>query len=277
MSSRRPLIDVLEPLTPAQSIKVVGAVQVRMGSSRLPGKALIDLAGRPLLAVLIDRVRQSRRIDQVVIATTRAPEDDALEQFGAHHNVPVYRGETDDIIARLEGACRLLNGDIVVRLWGDSPLVDAKVLDEVIRRVIERRLDYVATFYPRRTFPAGFDADAFRHEALVRLRRSRPDPFIQQFPFEHIVESGEFRWGQVMHGEDLSHLHLTVDYAADLALVERIYRELQRSRGLDFSLDDVLDELQRHPDLLEEAGGLERNIEYQALRQTRHQDPGADH
>jgi spore coat polysaccharide biosynthesis protein SpsF (cytidylyltransferase family) len=242
---------------------VVIAVQARMGSTRLPGKTLIDLAGRPMLARLVERMRRARTADRVVIAATTAREDALLEDFARTERVDLYRGSVDDIASRLLGAADTFGADIVARVWGDSPLMDPAIVDSAVSRLEQESLDHVCTFFPRRTYPAGFDVDVYRASALRRLIEQTTDPFFREFPFEFVHRTPGFRHATLEHTPDLSALELTVDYEADLELVRTFFETLGPDAA--FTLSDIAALLDADQSLGAGREQLERNPEYRRL------------
>jgi len=123
--------------------RTVAVIQARMGSTRLPGKVLKPIAGRPLLWHIVHRLKACRRIDAIAIATTTNPLDQAIVEFGKANDVPVVRGPEDDVLARFAQAAELLDADIIVRVSSDAPFLDAGFIDHLIASLIEQGGDYV--------------------------------------------------------------------------------------------------------------------------------------
>ena len=112
--------------------KIVASIEARMTSSRLPGKVLMEINGKPVLEILIDRLKRSKYINEIVIATSSNDADDRIEELGKELNVAVFRGSEDDVLGRVVGAVETLKGDIIVEITGDCPLMDPEVMDSVI-------------------------------------------------------------------------------------------------------------------------------------------------
>src|SRR5262245_38742804 len=125
------------------AMRIVGLVQARMGSSRIPGKVLEPIGGVPMVQRIVERVAAARHIANVAIATSTAETDDRLVEFARHHGIPCFRGPVDDIITRLHGATAGLGGDAVVRVWGDCPFVDPGVLDDGVDLLVDGGYDFV--------------------------------------------------------------------------------------------------------------------------------------
>ena len=217
---RRHLVDVREILN------VVAVVQARMGSSRLPGKVLEDIAGAPLLARVVERAEAATGVGAVTIATSTARRDDAIEALAAKIGVDCYRGSEEDVLSRVLGAARKADADVVVRLTGDCPLLDPELIDQVIARVLssESPCDYASNVL-RRTYPKGLDAEALHIDALVRIARLSESAEAREHVtwFAYRERPDLFLLGSVEIAEDFSHLDWSVDDREDLDLVRGLY------------------------------------------------------
>ena len=137
---------------------IAAIVQARMGSTRLPGKTLADVAGKPMLARLVERARRIPRVERVIIATTEKPADEAILRFAADHGLPAYAGSEEDVLDRFYRAARRFGVSVVVRVTPDCPLLDPAVSGLVVDRFVEARgaVDYASNTHPP-TFPDGLD------------------------------------------------------------------------------------------------------------------------
>ena len=249
-------------------MNVVGIIQARMGSSRLPGKVLRPIEGYPLLGHVIDRCRASRHMDCLAIATTRQEQDDAIVEFARGlSGVVVSRGSTDDVLERYFHCARETGADVIVRITADDPLKDAEIIDRAVDALLEDPdLDYCSnTLKP--SFPEGFDIEAFRMGALreaheqaeLASEREHVTPFIWK-------NTRRFNVRNFAHTEDLSSWRLTVDKPQDLELIQLIYARLsgegQWERGNLFSWEQVIGLLKEHPEYLEINKGTVRNEGY---------------
>ncbi len=240
--------------------RIVGIVQARLGSRRLPGKSLLDLAGKPLLQQVVERMRACRGIEDIVLATTGEPEDRPLLDLALALGADAYAGSVDDVLDRMYHAASLARAEVIVRITGDDPLKDPGVTDMIIDRLLHGGWDYASnTIVP--TFPEGVDIEVFTCEALGRAwrearlpsEREHVTPFIWKHP-------DRFRTLNVTHTVDLSGLRWTVDYPEDLAFVRAVYGELYR--GSVFGMDAVLALLERRPELARLNAGRIRNEGY---------------
>jgi glutamate-1-semialdehyde aminotransferase/spore coat polysaccharide biosynthesis protein SpsF (cytidylyltransferase family) len=239
---------------------IAAIVQARMGSSRLPGKTLADVAGRPMLARLVERARRIEGVEAVVIATTDQPADDAIVAFAATAGLPVHRGSEADVLDRVHEAAARFAVSVIVRVTPDCPLLDPAVAGRVLARFRAGGLDYASNTQPP-TFPDGQDTEVFSFAALdtawrqARLasEREHVTPFIWKQPHR-------FRLANVVHTEDLSRLRWTVDEPADLAFVRAVYARLGADRP--FGMAEILALLAREPALLELNRTYRRNEGY---------------
>jgi spore coat polysaccharide biosynthesis protein SpsF len=223
-------------------------VQARMTSTRLPGKVLEDLAGRPMLARQLGRLRACRNVDELVVATTTNATDDPLVALADAEGARWFRGSEHDVLSRYAGAAREAAADVVVRVTSDCPLIDPDEVDVVIA-ALEPGIDYAANIIERR-LPQGLDTEALWRDVLERM-----DRIASSVPArEHVTwfcrdERPElFVNRSVVRPYDASDLRWTVDTPDDLALVRRLYTELglaERPRPLG----EILAHVRAHPDL----------------------------
>lgn len=240
---------------------IAAIVQARMGSTRLPGKVLKKILGEPMLWHLVNRVKKSRYIDTVIIATTKDKKDDVIEEFANKYNLGIYRGSENDIVDRYYNAARKYNADVIVRIGGDCPLIDPEIIDKPIGQFLSYKADYANNSNPP-TFPVGLAIEIYSFNTLERMWEETKDPFFREYPFEYIyANQNSFRAVYVKNDVDLSGIHLTVDYIEDFELITKIFEELY-SEHMVFYMKDILDLIDKHPELRAINIGLRRNIEY---------------
>jgi len=226
-------------------------IQARLGSQRLAGKALRLIAGKPLLQHVIERIRLAQMIDDVYVATTSQPADDAIENFCRPLDVEVYRGSTADVLGRMRNAAHAFNIDSLVRITADSPLIDPEIVDFVLARHLAARNDLTTTYHSK-TFPGGTILSVIEYPALEYLASTATRPDVR----EHLItdldslHAGGYRV-EVLDAPPCwrrPEVKLSVDYLEDLLLVEEIIRHCQE-RGLMPSLVDVIALLDKQPEL----------------------------
>lgn len=239
-------------------------IQARMGSTRLPGKVLADIAGKPMIQRVFERVKAAKLLDKVILATTREESDLPLVTLGKNLDVEVFQGSLNDVLDRYFQAARFFGVKIVVRITGDCPLVDPVLIDRAIAAYLEGDFDYVSTAYPVPTFPDGVDVEVFSFQVLegawrkatLKSEREHVTPYIWKNP--HI-----FRLKSVVNPEDLSALRWTVDEERDLKFVREVYRRLEDGKTKIFGMDQVLGLLKRHPEISMINQGIRRNEGYE--------------
>jgi spore coat polysaccharide biosynthesis protein SpsF len=241
--------------------KVMAIVQARMGSTRLPGKVLAEVAGRPMLAHVLERVGCARRLDGVILAVTTAPADAPLLEQAAEWRALAFAGSEEDVLDRFYQAALAHGAEVIVRVTSDCPLIEPAVIDRVTEVFLQGGFDYVCNTQPP-TFPDGLDTEVFScevlsqtwHEAHWASEREHVTPYIWKHP-------EIFRLYTVRHEPDLSSLRWTVDTVEDLAFVRAVYDHLYRPGDI-FGLDEVLTLLERKPALLELNAAQIRNEGY---------------
>jgi spore coat polysaccharide biosynthesis protein SpsF len=248
---------------------VLAILQARMSSSRLQGKVLADVQGAPMLARQIERIRRSRKVDELCLATSTAVSDDPVAALCEGIGVRVARGSLEDVLDRYYQAALPVRPAHVVRVTGDCPLIDPAVIDEAIGLHLSGAFDYTSnTIHP--TYPDGLDVEVFRFDALrqawseARLasQREHVTPFIKQQP-------ERFRLGELRNPVDLNALRWTVDYPRDLEMVRQVYAALYPTKP-DFRMQDILELLERRPDIGTVNVDVERDEGYrQSLEQDR--------
>ncbi len=239
---------------------VAAIIQARTGSSRLPGKVLMDLCDRPMLEHIVRRVQACRGADVVCVATTTLERDDELAAVAQRSRAEVFRGSEEDVLARYAGAARWLGARIVVRVTADCPLYDPDLLAEMLaargRLVAERgEVDYYSNC-GQRTFPRGLDTEIVLAATLAVAEREATQPFEREHVTPFIRDRPQ-RFSLVDHLNtegDWSALRWTVDEPEDFELVRRIYDELDGGRR--FGRHEVRALLERRPEWLEINAGI---------------------
>lgn len=233
---------------PERERSVVAVVQARMGSTRLPGKVLADIAGRPMLERVVERVRRASMVHDVIVATSTDPQDDPIAAWCAHHHTRCFRGSEADVLDRIYHAARQAGADVVVRVTADCPLIDAAVVDRVVARYLQGAHDYVTNTL-RYTLPDGLDVEVFGMDALAQVWREARLLADREHVTTYFRTSGHFRIANVEHTPDLSALRQrwTVDDPADLEFVRAVYAALGSGDG--FGLTEVLDLLEGRSEL----------------------------
>ena len=254
--------------------RVLAVVQARLGSTRLPGKALLTIAGRPMLSHVLARARAVPGVDRTVLATTASSEDEALVQLAQGEGVPSVRGSVEDVLDRFHSALRAHPADAIVRVTADCPLLDPEVSGLVVRDYLAHRdeADYVSNIEPP-TYPDGLDTEVVSAAALERAWREARLPSDREHVTTYMRDKRNgYRVRNVVHGEDLSAHRWTVDEPRDLEFVRAVYAELAPDGRRIFGMREVLDLLQRRPELSMLNAGIARN---EGLLRSRRRDLAA--
>lgn len=226
----------------------VAIIQARMSSARLPGKTLMNLAGRPLLRHVVDRIAASDTIDKIVLATSDAPADDVLSVWAESAGIFCYRGSESDVLDRYYRAARACGAKIIARVTADDPFKDPTVLDRVVRHLHERELDFAYNTQPP-TFPEGLDTEVFTFSALEEAARNSQDPFEREHVTQYFYRHPErFCQENIACDRMLSHLRWTIDTPADLLMAQAVYDHLFNDNYI-FLMDDILDLIEDYPEI----------------------------
>lgn len=261
-----------------------------MGSSRLPGKVLLDIGGKPMLQWVIERTRRAAQVHEVMVATTDDPSDDPIAAFCTARGVPYYRGSAFDVLDRYYNAARSQLAEIVVRITADCPLIDPLLIDRTLDAFMGRfqkqdeligtrpanlavptrrfPFDFVANRLPppfRRTYPIGLDVEVCTFSGLEMVWDAAIEPFEREHVMPYFYEQpGRFGVLLVNHTEDLGALRWTVDTPEDLAFVREVAARFNGQNN--FTWLDVLDLVRREPQL----AAINAHIQHKSMTDTDH-------
>lgn len=233
-------------------MRIVAVIQARVGSSRLPGKVLLPLRGRPLLERMLSRVAHARELDEVVVATTRLAADDSIRALMASLGVRCVSGDPTDLVDRHLAAARATNADAIVKIPSDCPLIDPTVIDQTVGYFRSQfpRFAFVSNLHPP-TWPDGNDVEVMSREALEITVREATRPFEREHTTPFIWDQpARFALGNVTWstGLDLSASHrLTLDYPEDYALISTVFEAIGHGDNPPFSVAAIVDYLNAHP------------------------------
>lgn len=234
--------------------RTVAIVQARIASSRLPGKVLYELAGRPLICLMIDRLERSARLDDIVVATGDGKANDAIASVLKERDVAVFRGSESDVLARYAGAAAAHDADIVVRLTADCPLMDADVVDRMIAARERDGLDFCTNVLPP-SWPDGLDVavftsaalDAAHCEATLESDREHVVPWMWR---QSNLEGGtRLRAANISAETPCPGHRWTVDEAADYRMVRALAAELGPEQMVKAGYREIVELLERRPEI----------------------------
>ena len=240
--------------------KTVAIIQARMGSSRLPGKVLLDIAGKPMIEHVIERIQRAEALDAVLVATTTDEADRPIADFCVSLGIPSTRGSLHDVLDRYYQAAKAHEADIIVRITADCPLIDPDLVNQTVRLIAGQRavnLDFACNRLPppfTRSFPIGLDVEACTFAVLECAWKEAREPFQREHVMPYIYEGVTlapvdpslatgtsprgFRIGQLHHEPDYGSLRWTVDTLEDLAFVSQVFARFNNRN--DFSWQEVL-------------------------------------
>ncbi len=231
-------------------MKTLITIEARMRSTRLPGKVLMPVLGRPLLALMIERLQRVWQADEIVVATTTNVADDPIVNLARQLGVGWFRGSEEDVLDRVLKAAQLAKADVLVELTGDCPLIDPAVVDQIIATFYSNQVDYCSNTL-QRTYPRGMDTQVFPVSVLAEVATLTQDPADHEHVSLYIYEHPErYRLLNVASGLQaaIARLRLTVDTAEDFQLVRHIYEILYPSKP-DFGLVDIIKLFEHRSDL----------------------------
>ncbi|NNE21962.1 MAG: glycosyltransferase family protein [Rhizobiales bacterium] len=204
-------------------------IQARMGSSRLPGKVMKPLAGKPALWHVVDRAGRCRLIDEIVIASTTEPADQRIVDYCKDQGWNVTRGSESDVLERYHQTAIAYAADIVIRITSDCPLIDPGILTRLIREFTAGDVDYMSTNYPSRTFPVGCDCEIMTVEALDRAHKEATAPYDREHVTPYLYTNPDrFRVAGIIDDQNHANVRLTLDTAQDYDLLAAIYERYYR-------------------------------------------------
>jgi spore coat polysaccharide biosynthesis protein SpsF len=235
-------------------MKIITVIQARMSSTRLPGKVMLPLLGKPLLIRMIERVNSAKLVGDVIVATSTNADDNEIDILCNQNNLICSRGHLTNLLDRHYQAAKQFNADAVVKIPSDCPLIDPKVIDKVIERYINSdEFDFVSNLHPA-TYPDGNDVEIFSFESLEcawkdatkDYEREHTTPFIWEH--QDVFNVGNITWET---GYNFSSTHRwTIDFPEDYEFIRKIYEELY-PKNPAFSLDDILSLLKQKPEIAE--------------------------
>ena len=237
---------------------VVAVIQARMGSTRLPGKIMMDVENRPMLWHVVDRLGRCNMLNKVVVATSDRRSDDAVEKFCEKHSFNIFRGDENNVLARYYSAAEKYAADVVVRITGDCPLIDPELVDTCIHSFLVDYFDYYSNINPP-TFPDGLDCEVIKYSALETAYKSarlkseieHVTPFIRNNP-------ALFKIGNCSSAINYEYHRWTLDNKEDFELIEKIYSRLY-SVGKYVAWTDVIRLLEENPEWLKINSSNNRN------------------
>jgi len=230
---------------------IIAIIQARMGSTRLPKKVLMDLDGKTALEFMVERVRKSVLVDKVVVATTINKEDDQILNLCLEKNIDCYCGSENDVLDRYYQAAVNYNGDLIVRLTSDCPLIDPKLIDSTIKLYQHNNVDFASNTVPpdKKKFPDGTDVEVFSFALLKEAWKKAVDLKAREHvTFYFWKNENKFQTKLLENSENWGDYRITIDYPEDLKLVREIIKKLNKENKFGY-IDEIIKILKKHPEL----------------------------
>ncbi|MCK5293371.1 MAG: glycosyltransferase family protein [Arcobacteraceae bacterium] len=239
-------------------MKINISIEARMTSSRLPKKVLMPINGTPCLEIMINRIKKSKFINNIIIATTTNKEDDEIIFWCDKHKIDYYRGNENNIYQRVLDTHIKYNSDIIVELTGDCPLLDSFVIDRTIQTFLDNNYDYVATGL---SYPLGMAVQVYTLDTLKSVSKNRELTYEdKEHVSPYLYTSGKYNtfYIKALENEQLKDLSVTLDTNEDFEVIQNICRGFD---NFDFSLNEIVDFALNNPELV----SMNKNIHRKGL------------
>lgn len=226
--------------------KIEVIIQARMGSSRLPGKVMMNLCGKPVLWHVIERVKQSVQIDDIVVATSTQKFDDEIEDFLKSIGTRFFRGDEKNVLSRYYEAAKQYPASAIVRITADCPLIDPHVIDKVVSCFLENNFDYASNIGNRK-YPRGLDCEVFTFNLLERAVYESTDEYEKEHvtPFMYLKQNSIL---SVENDKDYSNMRWTLDTIEDFIFIKKIYDRFYKGDH-DFYMQDIYEYVVKNPEI----------------------------
>jgi spore coat polysaccharide biosynthesis protein SpsF len=233
-------------------MKVVGIIEARMGSSRLPGKVLLPFGGLPALELLLTRVRSTEQLDEVVVATTEEKSDQAIVELCKRIGVKSFSGSENDVMKRVLDTARHLEADLICELMGDSPFLDPAEINRAISEYLVRDCDYLSNFWPQNTYPLGFAAQVYQTEVLAKAEALTQDPIDRSHVTTFIYQNPDLFKLEGINAPTECHapdLRLALDQSEDYEAMQAVFDGVKGRENPLFSMEDCVRFLRNNPEI----------------------------
>jgi len=237
-------------------------IQARTGSSRLPNKVFKPLCGKPLIWHVVNRLKSSKKIQKIILATTQNKNDDVLENWANENDVNCFRGNENNVLDRYYQAALYFNVDTIVRITADDPFKDAEIIDQVIQLFTDEKLDFANNIVPP-TFPEGLDTEVFSFLALEKAWKEAVDPYEKEHVTQYFYRHPDlFSQKSIQNKINLSYLRWTIDTLEDFNMAETVYNKLFTVKEV-FGMQDILCLLKDEPEIAQINSKVMRSAMYQ--------------
>lgn len=244
-------------------MKTNAIIQARCGSTRFPNKVFAEIDGKPLLYHVINRLGFAKTLDQIIVATTINPEDDAIEAWCKDNSIAFFRGSSDDVLNRYYSTSLAYPSDVVVRITADDPFKEPAIIDSVVKKLINEDFDLVTNNFPP-SFPEGLDCEAFTTTVLDTMEKNALDLFEREHVTQYVYRRpNEFKIGNIVCDRQLSSYRWTIDSQEDYEMVKKIYAERENDHQGILLMDEILNILEKKPEISLINSKVKRSAMYQ--------------
>ena len=225
-------------------------IQARMGSTRLPGKVMLDVENdKTVLDFVIKQLQNCKLVDKIIVATTTLEDDDKIANFSKDLGIDCFRGSSDNVLDRYYQCAKEYSVSIIVRIPSDKPLIDPEIVDNVVNVFRNNSYDYITNFLSNPTFPSGTEVEIFSINALKKAWKKAKLPSEKEHVTPYFANhEGEFKITHIENSENLSHLRWAVDRIEDLNLVRKIVSKIKKRPII---MKDIVDLFAKEPELVE--------------------------
>lgn len=249
--------------------KILGIIQARYSSSRLEGKVMLPIVGKPIVWHIYNRISSCKKINEICLATSTSHADDQIVKFTEMEKIPYFRGSEEMVLDRLIGAAQKFQADAIVRITADCPLIDPKIVDNIISLYLSNpNMDFASNTIER-TFPDGLDTEVISTKFLVKLSKKLRDSFTRSwFPMHMIENHKQYFCSNYKNQINLSHLRWTLDYLEDYEFIKQVYQHLYSFNKI-FDMAEILSLLEKKPEINKINSKYQSNtskIEYDNLK-----------
>jgi spore coat polysaccharide biosynthesis protein SpsF len=231
--------------------KIIASVEARMSSSRLPGKMLMDISGKPVVLRVLERLSRAKLVDEIILATTDNPADDILADTVKTAGFSVFRGSENDVLKRVVDAHETLNTEVIVEICGDCPLIDPELVDLAVETFLANECDLIATG-AHQSYPQGTEVQVFSFDDLAKISNTVNDPAAREHVSLYFYENPDiYRIFHIVAPLALRapDIRLQLDYKEDLNIIREIYNELLPIYGDGFGIHEILEYINTHPEV----------------------------
>jgi len=237
-------------------INILAIVQARMGSTRLPGKVLMEINGKPLIEILLNRLSKSNKIQKIIIATSIDKNNDPLVEKVNKIGFEVYRGSEENVLKRYFEAASLFKARAVVRITGDCPIIDPQIVDKVINLYEKNNIDYASNINPP-TYPDGLDVEVFSFESLEEAYLKAKNKEEMEHVTPYLRNNPELKQKNLINNIDFSSERWTVDKIEDFEVIKNIINHYKINT--DFTWEEIINLKKSHPDYFKSNKNFKRS------------------